>query len=140
MANMYYSCRSFAITCLFYQSETKIGSGYHVSQRCALAFGRASKTPLSSTRKRKANAIITPLKSIRHPNRKINICTQGKQKLVQISIQLKIPAVFETTHAAMSRQDLIKMRPVSVVMQGSYAGARVLGESPIMPAVTFRSP
>lgn len=40
----------------------------------------------------------------------------------------------------MSRQELIKMRPVSVVMRGSYAGARVLGESPIMPAVTFPSP
>lgn len=47
--------------------------------------------------------------------------------------------MFEITHAAMSRQELIKMRPVSVVMRGSYATARVLSESPIMPAVTFPS-
>lgn len=53
--------------------------------------------------------------------------------------QLKIPAVFETTHAGMPRQALIKMRPVSVVMWGSYAGARVLGEAPVTPAVTFLS-
>lgn len=32
------------------------------------------------------------------------------------------------------------MRIASVVMQGSYAGARVFSESPIMPAVMFPSP
>lgn len=45
----------------------------------------------------------------------------------------------ETTHAEMSQHELIKMHPVSVVMQWSYAGARIFGESAILPAVTFPS-